>query len=118
LQIRDQRMADAQRSWLRQGEAFWRAHHEAWKRSDLNPWVYCAAQDIPLKAFGTWRAKFKAEPQPPAAKLPYRPAGLVTPLVILLVIGLGHTTKAEPSGPIVPQAREGRRRNFILALPS
>ena len=49
----------------RQGEAFWRAHHEAWKRSDLNQREYCEAQGIPLKAFGNWRAKFKAEPQPP-----------------------------------------------------
>jgi hypothetical protein len=23
-------------AWVRQGEAFWRAHHEARKRSDLN----------------------------------------------------------------------------------
>lgn len=36
----------------RYGEAFWRAHHEAWKRSDLNQREYCEAQDIPLKAFG------------------------------------------------------------------
>jgi hypothetical protein len=28
-------MAEEIRSWARQGEAFWRAHHEAWKRSDL-----------------------------------------------------------------------------------
>jgi hypothetical protein len=29
-------MTDEHRAWKRQGEAFWRAHHEAWKRSDLN----------------------------------------------------------------------------------
>ena len=46
-------------------EAFWRAHHEAWKRSDLNQRQYCEAEGIPLKAFGNWRAQFKAEPQPP-----------------------------------------------------
>ena len=40
----------------RYGEAFWRAHHEAWKRSDLNQREYCEAQGIPLKAFGNWRA--------------------------------------------------------------
>jgi hypothetical protein len=28
---------------------------------------------MPLKAFGNWRAKFKAEPQPPARKLRRRP---------------------------------------------
>ena len=57
-------MASEIRSWTRQGKAFWRAHHEAWKRSDLNRRQYCEAEGIPLKAFGNWRAKFKAEPQP------------------------------------------------------
>ena len=27
-------MADEHRAWTRQGEAFWQAHYEAWKRSD------------------------------------------------------------------------------------
>jgi hypothetical protein len=30
----------------RYGEAFWRAHHEAWKRSDLNQRVYCESQGV------------------------------------------------------------------------
>ena len=25
------------RRWVHHGEAFWRVHHEAWKRGDLNP---------------------------------------------------------------------------------
>ncbi len=62
--------------WKRQSEAFWRAHHEAWKRSDLNQRQYCEAEEIPLKAFGNWRAKFKAEPQLPVRKLLYRRRGL------------------------------------------
>jgi hypothetical protein len=45
-------MAEENRSWARQSEAFWRAHHEAWKRSDLNQREYCEAQGIPLKGFG------------------------------------------------------------------
>jgi hypothetical protein len=49
----------------RYGEAFWRAHHEAWQQSALNQREYCEAHGIPLKAFGNWRAKFKAEPQLP-----------------------------------------------------
>ena len=57
-------MADEHRAWTRQGKAFWRAHHEAWKRTDLNQRQYCEAEGIPLKAFGNWRAQFKAEPQP------------------------------------------------------
>ena len=55
-------MADESLSRARYGEAFWRAHHEAWRRSDLNQRQYCEAQGIPLKAFSNWRAKFKAEP--------------------------------------------------------
>ena len=69
-------MAEQHRTWKRQGEAFWRAHHEAWKRSDLNQREYCEAQGIPLKAFGNWRAKFNAEPKPPEHKLLYRRRGL------------------------------------------
>jgi hypothetical protein len=45
-------MAGEHRPWTRQGEAFWHAHHEAWKRSDLNQRQYCEAEGIPLKAFG------------------------------------------------------------------
>jgi hypothetical protein len=75
LQIEESEMASDIRSSTRQGEAFWRAHHEAWKRSDLNQRQYCEAEGIPLKAFGNWRAKFKAEPQPPERKLLYRRRG-------------------------------------------
>ena len=52
----------------RYGEAFWRAHHEAWVQSELNQREYCEAYGIPLKAFGNWRAKFKAEPQLPRGR--------------------------------------------------
>jgi hypothetical protein len=54
-------MADAWRPRERYGEAFWRAHHEGWRQSDLNQREYCEAQGLSLKAFGNWRAKFKAE---------------------------------------------------------
>lgn len=64
-------MADYPAPRARYGEAFWRAHHEAWKRSDLNQREYCESQGISLKAFGNWREKFKAEPQPPLRKLLY-----------------------------------------------
>ena len=58
-------MADNHRPWTRQGEAFSRAHHEAWKRSDLNQRQYCEAEGIPLKAFGNWRARFTPGFGPP-----------------------------------------------------
>ena len=106
----------------RQGEAFWRAHHEAWKRSELNQREYCAAQGLSLKAFGNWRAKFKAEPQPPARKLLYRRGGASHSLGHTpshsLNHGLGHATypsSAPPPGPIVPPARAGHRRRFSAA---
>ena len=61
----------------RYGEAFWRAHHEAWLQSEsLNQREFCEAYEEPLKAFGNWRAKFKAEPQTPARKVLYRRGGL------------------------------------------
>ena len=37
-------MADEAEPRARYGEAFWRAHHEAWKRSELNQREYCGAQ--------------------------------------------------------------------------
>ncbi len=59
-------MTDHPAPLARYGGDFWRAHHEAWKRSDLNQREYCEAQGISLKAFGNWREKFNAEPQPSA----------------------------------------------------
>ena len=114
-------MASEIRSWTRQGEAFWRAHHEAWKRSDLNQRQYCEAEGIPPKAFGNWRAKFKAEPQPAERKLLYRRRGLSHPLSPPLSHPLSHPLNhlTYPSswsgGPIVPRPREGHRRRFSEA---
>jgi hypothetical protein len=88
----------------RYGEAFWRAHHEAWKRSDLNQREYCEAQGISLKAFGNWRAKFKAEPQPPRRKLLYRRLSHGT-----------YPSSVPVQGPLVPPARAGHRRRFSEA---
>ena len=33
-------------SRVRYGEAFWRAHHEAWQQSALNQREYCETQGI------------------------------------------------------------------------
>jgi hypothetical protein len=70
----------------RYGEAFWPAHHEAWQQSELNQREYCEAQGIPLKAFGNWRAEFKAKPEPPSPKLLYRRRSLSHALSHSLVI--------------------------------
>ena len=107
-------MVDENGTWKRQGEAFWRAHHEAWKRSDLNQRQYCEAQGLPQKAFENWRQKFRVEPQPPARKLLYRRRGLSHSLSHTvshtLSPSLSHVTY--PSSPIIPRPREGHRRRF------
>ncbi len=111
-------MVDYPAPRARYGEAFWRTHHEAWKRSDLNQREYCEAQGIPLKAFGNWRAKFKAEPQLPVRKLLYRRSGLSHTLSHSPSHTLSHVTypsSAPAQDPIVPPARAGHRRSFSAA---
>ena len=111
-------MADYPAPRARYGEAFWRAHHEAWKRSDLNQREYCEAQGISLKAFGNWREKFKAEPEAPLRKQLYRRGGASHSLSHTLSHtgshSLSHGTypSLAPAGPIVPPARAGHRRRF------
>ena len=107
-------MANADRAWRRQSEEFWRAHHEAWKRSDLNQRQYCEAQGLPRKAFENWRAKFRAEPQPSERKLLYRRRSISPPLSPPVSPPLSPATypSSQPAGPIVPRPREGHRRRF------
>jgi hypothetical protein len=100
-------MSDKLRSRGRCGEAFWRARHEAWVRSELNQREYCEAYGIPLKAFGNWRAKFKAEPQPPAPKLLYRRGGLSHALSHGLSHGLSHMTYDRPTSEIITSISRG-----------
>src|SRR5271167_1921487 len=101
---------------VRYGEAFWRAHHEAWQQSALNQREYCEAHGIPLKAFGNWRAKFKAEPQPETPRLLYRRGDLSHRLSHSLSRRFSHMTNGSAApGPIVPPSREGHRRKFSAA---
>ena len=110
-------MTDGRQRRVRYGEGFWRAHHEAWQRSDLNEREYCAAQGIPLKAFGNWRARLKAEPQPVAPKLLYRRGGLSHTLSHSPSHTLSHgaypTTASAPL--IVLPGRADHRRRFSQA---
>jgi Transposase len=109
-------MADEGRPCERYGEAFWRAHHEAWRQSDLNQREYCEAQGLSLKAFGNWRAKFKAEPQPLPRKLLYRRGGLSHRPSHTLSHSLSHMTNGAPEPAlIVPPPRDGHRRSFSEA---
>jgi hypothetical protein len=107
-------MASEQQSWARQRDAFWRAHHEAWQRSELNQREYCEVQGIPLKAFGNWRAKFKAEPPPQQHRLLYRRRGLSPPLSppVSPPLSPGPYPTSHSEQPIVPRPREGHRRRF------
>lgn len=101
---------------MRYGEAFWRKHHEAWQQSALNQREYCEAHGIPLKAFGNWRARFKAEPQRETPRLLYRRGSLSHRFSHSLSHSLGHMTYGSTApGPIVPPAREGHRRKFSEA---
>ena len=97
----------------RYGEAFWRAHHEAWLHSEFNQREYCEVYGVPLKAFGNWRAKFKAEPQPPVRKLLYRRRGLSHTFSHRLRHSLSHMTNDLP-GPIVPPAPPQRSGVYPL----
>ena len=106
-------MADGRSSRERYGEAFWRAHHEAWRQGELNQREYCEAHGISLKAFGNWRAKLKADPQLPTRKLLYRRGGLSHRLSHTLSHGLSHMTNGSPAQTlVVPPARDGHRRSF------
>ncbi len=96
-------MADAGWSRERYGEAFWRAYHESWQQSDLNQREYCEAHRLSLKAFGNWRAKFKAEPQLPPRKLLYRRGGLSQRLSHTLGHSLSHMTNGSPEPAFIIQ---------------
>jgi hypothetical protein len=98
----------------RYGEAFWRAHHEAWLQGELNQREYCEAYGVPLKAFGNWRARFKAEPQTPARKVLYRRRGLSHTLSHSLSHSLSHMIKGSLVSGFIPPAREGHRRRFSV----
>jgi hypothetical protein len=71
---------------------------------------------LSLKAFGNWRAKFKAEPQPPVRKLLYRRGGLSHTLSHSLSHPLSHVTypSSWSDGPVVTPARDGHRRRCNL----
>lgn len=106
----DSKISDGKRSWARQHGSVWRAHHEAWKRSELNQRQYCEAEGIPLKAFGNWRAQFIAEPQPPERKLLYRRRRL-SPHASLPSSPVTYPC-SHPERPIVARPRAGQRRRF------
>ena len=101
-------MAKTIEGWERRGERFWRAHHEAWKRSSLNQREYCEVQRIPQKAFENWRQIFRREPEPPTPKLLHRRGGLSHTLSHTLNHTLSHGAYPS-SAPHGAPPREGPR---------
>ncbi len=94
-------------------EAFWRAHLEGWRRSELNQREYCELHGLPLKRFGNWRAKLKHEMPTSAGRLLYRRGG-----------GLRHMSRhmtkeiSPPPAGYIPSARSappGSRRRYSEA---
>ncbi|HWV43315.1 IS66 family insertion sequence element accessory protein TnpA [Pseudorhodoplanes sp.] len=107
-------MASERRPWKRQREDFWRAHHEAWKRSDLNQRQYCEFHGLPQKAFENWRQMFRREPEPPQRKLLYRRRPVSPPLSPppSPLVNPGAYPSSQLAAPIVQRPREGHRRRF------
>ena len=87
--------------------AYDRAQHEAWRQSDLNQREYCEAHGLSLKAFGNWRAKFKAEPQLPPRKLLYRRGGLSHRLSHARSHSVSHMTNGLPEPALTGHRRAG-----------
>jgi hypothetical protein len=88
-------------------EAFWRTHHEAWQRSNLNQREYCEAHALVLKRFENWRAKFKDEPEVPQ-KLPYRRGGRPSHMTGRMTVPM--TKPAAGSMAALAAGAAGRRR--------
>ena len=93
-------------------EGFWRHHHEGWKQSPLNQREYCEFHALPLKRFGNWRDRFKAEDEVRQAGLLYRRGGLSH-----MSSHMSEKENAPVSTGYIPSVRsmpEGRR-NFRLS---
>jgi hypothetical protein len=119
LQIEEGEMASEIRSSPRQGEAFWRAHQETWKRRDLNQRQYCEA-DIPLNGLATGGRSSKPSHSRLSASC-FTGAGIKSPLKSAVKSSPTSTVKSPDlsllvvRGPIVPRPREGHRRRFTEA---
>ena len=60
----------------RHGQEFWRAHLEAWHRSDLTQREYCANQGLGEKAFYRWRRKEREAVVPAQSSLTLVPVSV------------------------------------------
>ena len=64
----------------RHGQEFWRAHLEAWHRSNQTQRTYCASQGIGEKAFYHWRRKEKEAVTSAKSSLTLVPVSVGTPV--------------------------------------
>ena len=92
-------------------EGFWRHHHEEWKQGTLNQREYCELHGLPLKRFGNWRDRFKAEDEVRQAGLLYRRGGLRHMSSHMSDRENPVSTGYVPSGRVMPQVR----RDFRLS---
>lgn len=63
----------------RRGAEFWRAHLEAWHRSDVTQREYCAKHELGEKAFYRWRRKEKDAIAATKSSLTLVPVSVGTP---------------------------------------
>ena len=77
----------------------------------MNQREFYEAQVIALKAFGNWRAKFKAEPEPPLRKLLYR-RGSISHTLSHTLSHVTYSSSVLPTVPLVLPPRPGHRRRF------
>jgi transposase-like protein len=88
-------------------EAFWRTHHEAWRRSNLNQREYCEAHGLVLKRFENWRVKFRDEPEVPRKLLyrrGFRPSHMTSHMTVPMTNGTAGSISMLAAG------AAGRRR--------
>ena len=63
----------------RHGAQYWRAHVEAWHRSDLTQREYCAKHELSEKSFYRWRSKEKETIAAASSSLTLVPISVGTP---------------------------------------
>ena len=90
-------------------EAFWRAHLDGWRGSELNQREYCEAHGLPLKRFGNWRAKYRHEDCRYPRKVLYRRNGDLSSMTSPMTRAVAAAPTYIPCG---RSSGSGARRNF------
>jgi len=70
----------------RRGAQFWRAHVEAWHRSDVTQREYCASNGLAERAFYRWRRKEKEALAAGGAALTLVPVSVSAPATVGVVV--------------------------------